>query len=262
MTQHAGISIRGVRKAYVGRGREVLALDRVDLEIEPGEFVAFVGPSGCGKSTLMNMIAGILPVTEGSIVHNGRSIAGINRHVGYMTQRDAVLPWRTVEQNVALPLRFHGMPTAKRRDHVAAMLEQVGLTGFGRAFPAELSGGMRKRVALAQLLAYGPDTLLMDEPFGALDAQLKLLMQERLLRIWLERRQTVVFVTHDLAEAVTLANRVVVFSGRPGRIKTIEPIVLPADRDVFRVRFLPAFEAAYTRLWDALSPEIRKGEAA
>jgi len=262
MTADAGISIRAVRKSYVGRGRELLALDRIDLEIEQGEFVAFVGPSGCGKSTLMNMIAGILPVTEGRIIHNGRSVTGINRHVGYMTQRDAVLPWRTVEQNVALPLRFHGMPAAKRRDHVAAMLEQVGLTGFGRAFPAELSGGMRKRVALAQLLAYGPDTLLMDEPFGALDAQLKLLMQERLLRIWLERRQTVVFVTHDLAEAVTLANRVVVFSGRPGRIKAIEPIELPPDRDVFRVRFLPAFEAAYTRLWDALSPEIRKGEAA
>ncbi len=257
-----GISVRGVRKAYVARGREVLALDRVDLEIEAGEFVAFVGPSGCGKSTLMNMIAGILPVSEGSIVHNGRTVTGINRAVGYMTQRDAVLPWRTVEQNVALPLRFHNVPLRERRTKVAAMLEAVGLTGFGHAFPSELSGGMRKRVALAQLLAYGPDTLLMDEPFGALDAQLKLLMQEQLLRIWSERRQTVVFVTHDLAEAVTLANRVIVFSGRPGRIKAIEPIDLPAERDVFRVRFLPAFEAAYTRLWDALAPEIRKGEAA
>jgi NitT/TauT family transport system ATP-binding protein len=258
----AGIAIRGVSKTYVGRGREVLALDRIDLTIEPGEFVAFVGPSGCGKSTLMNMIAGILPVSEGIILHHGRAVNGINRDVGYMTQRDAVLPWRTVEQNVALPLRFHGMPARQRRDHVASMLEQVGLSGFGHAYPAELSGGMRKRVALAQLLAYGPDTLLMDEPFGALDAQLKLLMQERLLRIWLERRQTVVFVTHDLAEAVTLANRVVVFSGRPGRIKAIEPIDLPPGRDVFRVRFLPAFEAAYTRLWDALAPDIRKGEAA
>jgi NitT/TauT family transport system ATP-binding protein len=262
MTTGAAISIRGVRKSYVGRNREVLALDRIDLEIAAGEFVAFVGPSGCGKSTLMNLIAGILPVNEGSIIHDGRPVSGINRNVGYMTQRDAVLPWRTVEQNVALPLRLHGMPAARRRTQVAAMLDQVGLRGFGRSFPAELSGGMRKRVALAQLLAYGPNTLLMDEPFGALDAQLKLLMQERLLRIWLERRQTVVFVTHDLAEAVTLANRVVVFSGRPGRIKAIETIDLPADRDVFRVRFMPEFEAAYTRLWDALAPEIRKGEAA
>jgi NitT/TauT family transport system ATP-binding protein len=221
-----------------------------------------VGPSGCGKSTLMNMIAGILPIEEGSILHEGRAVSGINRAVGYMTQQDAVLPWRTVADNVDLPLRLHGMRAGARRDRVAAMLAAVGLNGFERAFPGELSGGMRKRVALAQLLAYEPGTLLMDEPFGALDAQLKLLMQEQLLRIWTERRQTVVFVTHDLAEAITLAQRVVVFSGRPGRIKQIETIALPPTRDVFRVRFLPEFEAAYTTLWDALSPEIRSGEAA
>ena len=258
----ASIAISGVRKSYVARGREVLALDRVDLDIAPGEFVAFVGPSGCGKSTLMNMIAGILPIEEGSILHDGRRVGGINRAIGYMTQQDAVLPWRTVEQNVALPLRFHGVNGAARTRRVAEMLEAVGLSGFGRSFPAELSGGMRKRVALAQLLAYEPGTLLMDEPFGALDAQLKLLMQEQLLRIWQAKRQTVVFVTHDLAEAITVAQRVVVFTGRPGRIKQIETVTLPAERDVFKVRFLPEFEAAYTRLWDALAPEIRRGEAA
>jgi NitT/TauT family transport system ATP-binding protein len=258
----AGIAIRGVRKSYVARGRERVALDLVDLDIAPGEFVAFVGPSGCGKSTLLNMIAGILPVEEGSILHDGKPVTGINRGVGYMTQQDAVLPWRTAAQNVDLPLRLHGWPAAERRARVVAMLESVGLTGFESNFPGELSGGMRKRVALAQLLAYEPGTLLMDEPFGALDAQLKLLMQEQLLRIWSERRQTVVFVTHDLAEAITLAQRVVVFSGRPGRIKQIETIALPPERDVLRVRFLPEFEEAYTRLWDALSPEIRGGEAA
>ena len=241
------ISIQAVRKAYVARGAERLALDRVDLEIAAGEFVAFVGPSGCGKSTLMNMIAGILPVTEGVIVHEGRPVRGINQHVGYMTQADAVLPWRTVRQNVELPLRFHGVPRRDRAARAEAMLDQVGLAGFGGSFPAELSGGMRKRVALAQLLAYGPETLLMDEPFGALDAQLKLLMQEQL---------------HDLAEAITLAQRVVVFSGRPGRIKQIEDVALPTDRDPFRARFLPEFERAYTRLWEALAPEIRRGEAA
>ena len=258
----ASIAISGVRKSYVARDREVLALDRVDLDIAPGEFVAFVGPSGCGKSTLMNMIAGILPIEEGSILHDGQRVNGINRAVGYMTQQDAVLPWRTVEQNVALPLRFHGVNGAARTKRVAEMLDAVGLTGFGRSFPAELSGGMRKRVALAQLLAYEPRTLLMDEPFGALDAQLKLLMQEQLLRIWQAKRQTVVFVTHDLAEVITVAQRVVVFTGRPGQIKQIETVTLPAERDVFKVRFLPEFEAAYTRLWDALAPEIRRGEAA
>jgi NitT/TauT family transport system ATP-binding protein len=262
VTGAGGISIRGVRKSYVARGREVVALDGVDLEIGAGEFVAFVGPSGCGKSTLMNMIAGILAPSGGEIRHDGVPVRGINRAVGYMTQQDAVLPWRTVAENVALPLRFHGVAGAEREARVRRMIERVGLTGFERAYPAELSGGMRKRVAIAQLLAYGPGTLLMDEPFGALDAQLKLLMQEQLLGIWAERRQTVVFVTHDLAEAVTLAHRVIVFSGRPGRIKAIEPIDLPERRDVFRARFLPAFEAAYSRLWEALAPEIRKGEAA
>ena len=256
------IVIRGVRKAYVSRRQERLALDRVDLDIAQGEFVAFVGPSGCGKSTLMNMIAGILPITEGSILHHGTPVRGINRNVGYMTQADAVLPWRTARQNVELPLRLRGVGRAERLRKADEMLEAVGLTGFGHAFPSELSGGMRKRVALAQLLAYGPDTLLMDEPFGALDAQLKLLMQAQLLRIWEERRQTVVFVTHDLSEAVTLAQRVVVFSGRPGRIKSIEMIDNPAPRDVFKVRFLPAFEQAYTRLWNALAPEIQEENAA
>jgi NitT/TauT family transport system ATP-binding protein len=258
----ASIAIAGVRKSYIARGQEVLALDRVDLDIAPGEFVAFVGPSGCGKSTLMNMIAGILSIEEGRITHDGQPVAGINRNVGYMTQQDAVLPWRTVAQNIELPLHFHGMAASARAARVAEMLASVGLEGFGRSFPAELSGGMRKRVALAQLLTYEPNTLLMDEPFGALDAQLKLVMQQQLLGIWRARRQTVVFVTHDLGEAVAMAQRVVVFSGRPGRIKQIETVGLAEDRDVFRVRFLPEFEAAYTRLWEALAPEIQREAAA
>jgi NitT/TauT family transport system ATP-binding protein len=255
------ISVEAVEKRYVARGRETVALARIDLAIAAGEFVAFVGPSGCGKSTLMNMVAGIIPPTSGRIVHDGRTVADINTEVGYMTQADSVLPWRTVFENVELPLRFRGVASAERRARVAAMLSRVGLSGFEGAYPIELSGGMRKRVALAQLLVYEPTTLLMDEPFGALDAQLKLLMQKQLLEIWAAGRQTVVFVTHDLAEAVTLANRVVVFSGRPGRIKAIEEISIPYPRDPFRVRFSPAFETAYARLWDQLAPEIAKGEA-
>ncbi len=255
------IVIQGVRKVYVSRKRETPALERVDLDIAMGEFVAFVGPSGCGKSTLMNMVAGIMPPTEGVILHDGRPVQGINQRVGYMTQADAVLPWRTARQNVELPLRLHGAGRAERREKAEATLEAVGLKGFGNSFPSELSGGMRKRVALAQLLAYGPGTLLMDEPFGALDAQLKLVMQEQLLRIWERERQTVIFVTHDLGEAVALAQRVVVFTGRPGRIKSIETIDLPDPRDVFRLRFEPEFERAYTRLWDALAPEIQREAA-
>jgi NitT/TauT family transport system ATP-binding protein len=254
------ISVENVDKRYVGRGRETVALDKVSLTIEPGEFVAFVGPSGCGKSTLLNMIAGIIPKTSGRIMHNGSSVNAINRNVGYLTQADSVLPWRTVERNVSLPLEYRGTPQAERQKTVEAMLDLVELNGFGKAFPRELSGGMRKRVALAQMLAYGPNTLLMDEPFGALDAQLKLIMQQQLLRIWQEQKKTIVFVTHDLSEAIALASRVIVFSGRPGRIKHIENINIPYPRDVFKVRFLPEFEKAYDSLWGELSSEIGKGE--
>ena len=257
-----GISVRGIAKRYVARGKETAALERVDLEIGTGEFVAFVGPSGCGKSTLLNMMAGIVPASAGEILQDGRRIDGVNRGVGYMTQGDSVLPWYSVAQNVDLPLKFQKVPAAERKTRVAEWLSRVGLTGFESSFPSELSGGMRKRVALAQVLVYDPGTLLMDEPFGALDAQLKLLMQAELLKIWEATRKTVVFVTHDLAEAVTLAGRVIVFSGRPGRIKAIEEVPLSYPRDPFRVRFRPEFEAVYARLWEALAPEIAKGEAA
>ncbi len=254
------VSVQGVEKRYVRRGRETLALASVDLEINQGDFVAFVGPSGCGKSTLLNMIAGIIDPTGGQILHEGHSVQGINTRVGYMTQTDSVLPWRTVYENIELPLTFRPYSAAERREKVEAMMKAVDLAGFGNSFPNELSGGMRKRVALAQVLVYEPSTLLMDEPFGALDAQLKLVMQQRLLEVWRQTGKTIVFVTHDLAEAVTLAQRVVVFSGRPGSIKAIEPIDIPYPRDPFKVRFDSRFEAAYERLWSILAPEIAKGE--
>lgn len=255
------IEVHQVSKRFVRRGREVTALDAFSLSIASGEFVAFVGPSGCGKSTLLNMVAGILEPSSGRIVHDGREVLGANRAVGYLTQVDSLLPWRTAEDNVMLPLRLRGRGQAESRARCAALLEMVNLRGFGKHFPNELSGGMRKRVALAQVLAYDPGTLLMDEPFGALDAQLKLVLQNELLQIWDRSRKTVVFVTHDLAEAIALADRVIVFTGRPGRIKLEERIDLPRPRDVFRDRFTPQFQSIYERIWHALEPEIRKGEA-
>lgn len=254
------IDIADVEKTYISRGKETLALARVSMQIREGEFVAFVGPSGCGKSTLLNMIAGIIPISSGQIVQDGKEVDGINRNVGYMTQADSVLPWRTVEDNVGLALEYRGMSRSKRRTRVNELLELVDLHGFDTAFPKELSGGMRKRVALAQMLAYKPRTLLMDEPFGALDAQLKMTMQSHLLRIWAEQKLSIVFVTHDLSEAVALASRVFVFSGRPGQVIHEEKIDLPYPRDVFRTRFEPEFERAYNSLWEKLSPEIDKGE--
>ena len=250
------ISIAGAGKTFhSGRGTTV-ALTPVDLTIVDGEFVSLIGPSGCGKSTLLNMMAGIIPVSGGSISHDGRSVAGPNTATGYMTQQDSLLPWRTAAQNIALPLTIRGVAQSEINLRVEEMLALVGLKNFGAHYPAELSGGMRKRVALAQCLAYKPGTLLLDEPFGALDAQLKLLMQAELMRIWETDRKTIVFVTHDLAEAITLSDRVVVFSSRPGRIKEVRAIHLPRPRDPLKIQFDPEYRELHQSLWDALAPEI------
>lgn len=253
------IVVDDVGKYFVRRGREVQALASVSLEVADGEFVALVGPSGCGKSTLMNLIAGILVPSSGRIVHDGREVHGINRGVGYLTQVDGLLPWRSAEDNITLPLEIKGVPAPERRARARQMLELVNLTQFHRHYPSELSGGMRKRVALAQVLVYDPGTLLMDEPFGALDAQLKLVLQDELLKIWEGRHNTVVFVTHDLGEAISLADRVVVFTGRPGQIKSIEKVELPRPRNVYKLRFDREFQALYEKIWSALEPEIKKG---
>ena len=189
------------------------------------------------------------------------SSTAVNTAVGYMTQVESLLPWRSAEQNITLPLEIRGVPAAERARITAEMLALVNLGKFAHHFPVELSGGMRKRVALAQVLAYDPGTILMDEPFGALDAQLKLVMQAELLRIWETTRKTIVFVTHDLGEAIALADRVVVFRSRPGRIGRIETIDLPRPRDVFRMRFDPRFQAIYEDLWSELSGEILQAEA-
>ena len=256
------IAVEGVGKRYLSRGREVEALRPVDLRLADGEFVAFLGPSGCGKSTLLNIIAGIVPATEGRVVHDGAVVRGPNRRVGYMTQADSLLPWRTAEDNVALPLEIRGVQREEAAERVGRMLRLVKLEGFRRHFPVELSGGMKKRVALAQVLAYDPGTLLMDEPFGALDAQLKLVMQHELMTIWERDRKTVAFVTHDIAEAVAMADRVVVFSARPGRVSQVMEVDLPRPRDVFRMRWNPRFQALCERLWTALEPDVLHGAAA
>jgi NitT/TauT family transport system ATP-binding protein len=255
------IDLHGVGKRFVTRDREVEALQPIDLMIQDHEFVALVGPSGCGKSTILNMIAGLLPPSAGVVSYDGVAIGGLNRAVGYMTQKDTLLPWRTAADNVriALELKCRAMPRAEANERVAQMLTLVGLTGFEKHYPAELSGGMRKRVALARTLIYEPETLLMDEPFGALDAQLKLLMIDQLQELTRQRRMTVVFVTHDLGEAITLADRVVVFSARPGRIRAIRSIGLPRPRDVFRICFTEEFAHLHESLWDELKDEVTRG---
>jgi NitT/TauT family transport system ATP-binding protein len=255
------ISLAGVGKRFNTRDREIEALQPIDLAIHDHEFVALVGPSGCGKSTILNLIAGLLQPSGGVVSYDGVAVSELNRQVGYMTQKDTLLPWRTAADNIriALELKHRAVPRAEANARVARMINLVGLTGFERHYPAELSGGMRKRVGLARTLIYEPETLLMDEPFGALDAQLKLLMLDQLQELTRQRRMTVVFVTHDLGEAITLADRVVVFSARPGRIRTIRSVDLPRPRDVFRIRFTEDFSHLHEALWDELKDEVARG---
>jgi NitT/TauT family transport system ATP-binding protein len=260
MAEQALIEIEGISKQFYRNGEALLACSNVSLYIQRGEFVAVVGPSGCGKSTLLNMTAGLMKPSGGAVRYDGALVDGVNRNVGYMTQRDNLLPWRSVEANVGLALQIARAPAAERQRKVQEYIRLVGLTGFEKHYPSELSGGMRKRVALARTLIYDPETLLMDEPFGALDAQLKLILQQELLKLWDRTRKTIIFVTHDLAEAVTLADRVVVMSSRPGKVKLVQEIDLPRPRDVFTVRFTERFGELHQLLWEALEEDIRLGE--
>lgn len=254
------ISAQGVTKRFRRKDQVVTAISDVDLDIQQGEFVCIVGPSGCGKSTLLNMSAGLMQPSAGSVFFNGNTITGPNTAVGYITQKDNLMPWHTVEGNIglALHIRKHDKQEIKRR--VAEMVDLVGLGGFEKSYPGELSGGMRKRVTLARTLAYDPPVLLADEPFGALDAQLKLVMQSELQRIWAETGKTIVFVTHDISEAVALGDRVVVFSSRPGQIKVDRTIEIARPRDVFKIRHQPRFGDIAEELWDVLAADMHSGE--
>jgi NitT/TauT family transport system ATP-binding protein len=239
-------------EGVVARFGNLHAMGPISLGIRRGEFLAIVGPSGCGKSTLLNMVAGTLTPAEGSVRYKSKTVDRINHDVGYLTQKNYCLPWRTVEANVRLPLEFrkYAQPDVERR--VAAAVKKVGLVGFEKAYPKQLSGGMLQRVMIARTLAYSPDIYLMDEPFGSLDAQLRTRMHGELLKLWQDTGATFVLVTHDLQEAITLADRVVVISKRPGRVKLVVDIDLPRPRDVIDIQSDPAFGAYFKQLWAAL----------
>jgi NitT/TauT family transport system ATP-binding protein len=249
------IRIENVSKSFYKRGAAVDAVKNINLTIERHEIVAVIGPSGCGKSTLLNMIAGLYPPTRGSIVYKGAAVTDVNTDVGYMTQKDNLLPWRSVRDNVAFPLELAGVARLERMERADGVIRHVGLQGFEDRFPSELSGGMRKRACLGRMLLYGAETALLDEPFGALDAQLKLAMHALLLRLVAENRQTVVLVTHDLMEAVTLADRVLVCTRRPATVALEQRIDLARPRDVLNVRFTNAFKEYYDALWERLRVE-------
>jgi len=255
------LAIEGVGKEYSVRGKRVVALDSIDLDVTEGEFVTIVGPSGCGKSTLLNLIVGLLRSSAGRINFRGARIDGICTKIGYVTQKDNLLPWRTLIENVEIALEIRGVEANARRTQARDYIDRVGLGGFEEHYPHELSGGMRQRANIIRTLIYDPELILMDEPFGPLDAQTRLVLQDQLLQLWSASKKTIIFITHDLVEAITLADRVVLMSSRPGKIKSIENVAIPRPRDVFKIHQSEQFRAVYERLWQQLRPEVKLGEA-
>jgi NitT/TauT family transport system ATP-binding protein len=252
------IELNEIGKTYQTRAGSVAAIGSVSLSIAAGEFVSIVGPSGCGKSTLLNMIAGFLPPTSGSIEVNGQPVVGkVPPALGYIFQKDTLLPWYTVRKNIALGLRFQAWPEDRIRQRIDDLLELGHLRDFGDAYPHQLSGGMRRRVALLMSLAVEPRILLLDEPFGALDTHTKTHLHRELMEIWRKLGQTVVMVTHDLDEAITLSDRVVVLSSPPSRVLLDERITIPHPRDVFTLRESEQFLAHFQRVWGVLGEQFR-----
>jgi len=243
-------------------GRPYVAVSGTSLAVRAGEFVSVVGPTGCGKSTLLNLAAGLLSPSAGTVRVHGEPLHGLNRRAGYMFQVDALMPWRTAAGNVAAGLEFRGVPKREAAERAAGWLQRVGLGGFGGRYPHQLSGGMRKRVALAQMLILDPEILLMDEPFSALDIQTRQLMENELLGLWSADRRSVLFITHDLEEAISLSDRVVVLSAGPGTHPIGEfAIDLPRPRDVAEIRLTPRFVELHTRIWHAMKDEVLKAYA-
>jgi NitT/TauT family transport system ATP-binding protein len=238
------------------------AVRDVTLTVGPGEFVSVVGPTGCGKSTLLNVAAGLLEPSSGSVRVFGEPLAGINTRAGYMFQADALMPWRTALGNVTAGLEFRGVPRGEADRLGEQWLRRVGLGGFGDRYPHQLSGGMRKRTSLAQTLVLDPDIILMDEPFSALDIQTRQLMENEVLELWAARRKAVLFITHDLDEAIAMSDRVVVLSAGPAaRPIGAFDIDLPRPRDVAEVRVAPRFIDLHKAVWDVLREEVLKGYA-
>ncbi|HUJ01560.1 MAG TPA: ABC transporter ATP-binding protein [Usitatibacter sp.] len=260
----AAVGFESITCTFAARegGRPYTAVKDVTLSIAEGEFVSVVGPTGCGKSTLLNVAAGLLRPSSGTTRIFGEPLAGINRRAGYMFQAEALMPWRNALANVTAGLEFRGADRAEARSRGEEWLARVGLSGFGDRYPHQLSGGMRKRVSLAQMLILDPQILLMDEPFSALDIQTRQLMENELLELWSANRKSVVFITHDLEEAISLSDRVVVLSAGPETHPIGEfPIGLPRPRDVAEVRLAPGFIALHDRIWHSMKAEVLKGYA-
>jgi NitT/TauT family transport system ATP-binding protein len=257
----AALEFSGISCTFISRdapGQRYTAVRDVSLTVGAGEFVSVVGPTGCGKSTLLNVAAGLLQPSSGTLRVFGEALAGINARAGYMFQAESLMPWRTALGNVMAGFEFRGIANAQAQ--AEEWLKRVGLGGFGDRYPHQLSGGMRKRVSLAQTLALDPDIILMDEPFSALDIQTRQLMENEVLALWAAKKKAVLFITHDLDEAIAMSDRVVVLSAGPGSHPIGEfTIDLARPRDVAEVRAAPRFVQLHTAIWDVLREEVLKG---
>jgi len=247
------ISIQGISKHF----GEFQALQSVDIQIEKGEFVVLLGASGCGKSTLLNLIAGFEQPTAGRIDVNGRQVVNVDPHCGMVFQQYALFPWLTVEENVAFGLKMKGIAKAERLDTAHRYIEMVGLKGFERKFPGALSGGMRQRVSIARVLANDPDVILLDEPFAALDAMTRQVLQDELLQIYEKSRKTIVFITHSIDEALLLSSRMLIMSARPGRVVTDIQNDLPMPRNA-DVQLSPRYNELKSRIWGTVQSEVMR----
>jgi len=252
------VGFYGVKKAFTKEKSSVPALENVTLEAEENQLTCIVGPSGCGKSTLLNLVAGLSPADAGRVEFRGRPVTSVNTEVGYITQDSNLLPWCTVLENIQLPLdiRHRDKTAAERRALALGWIAQVGLEGFERHYPHQLSGGMQKRVSIARTLVYDPEVILMDEPFGPLDAITKMVLQNLLLKLWQEKQKTILFVTHDLTEAITLGDSVVVMTKRPGAVKTVLPVEIARPRDAYSLSETPEYAAIHRRFWDLMRSEV------
>lgn len=265
-TRNLAIQLTSITKYFYKNNARMSAVEDVDLDIESGTFTSLIGPSGCGKSTLLNMMAGLTIPDAGQVTREGHPLEGLAVGVGYMTQHDTLLPWRTVEENIRLPLEINngrrGTKSISKDEinrRISAVLDLVQLSGFGKHLPREISGGMLKRTALAQALVYAQGTILMDEPFGALDSQTRMELQRQLSNIWTSGARTVVLVTHDIEEAIALSDRIVVMRADPGRIKTIIDVDLKRPRDPIAIRFESGFQNLFRQVWTEMHPDDPAG---
>lgn len=250
------ISFANVKLVFASQDGDVPALDGVSFDVPPRKITTVVGPSGCGKTTLLRLAAGLTAVSSGTVSYKGTVVNSLNTSVGYVTQDSNLFPWLTALGNVEFPLAVRGVAARERKEKALHWLRLVGLDGFENHYPSQLSGGMQKRVSIVRTLIYEPDVVLLDEPFGALDAQTRMTLHHELLGLWQQQKSTMLFITHDLVEAITLSDQIVIMTRRPGRVKEIYQVPLARPRNVFEIYLEPGFDNAYAALWGHFKSEI------